>query len=331
MDAIEQARTAVSSTTPARCWVMTDAKPGMENQCLGLAEALGLEPLRKHVFPRAPWSHLPPQLWLRPLAAYTPDSDPLVPPWPDLLIATGRATVAASIAIRRAAAGRCFTVQIQDPGVPLDRFDLVIPPRHDGRRGANVFPTRGALHRVTAQRLHAEGARWGPSLEQLPHPRVAVLIGGSNRAYRLTPARLEGLAAQLATMSRATGAGLMITVSRRSGEGAGALLRGALYGLPAVVWDGGPDNPYFAYLDLADHIVVTADSVSMVSEACSTGKPVYVVELEGSSAKFARFHRGLRDDGVTRPFTGRLETWHYAPLDDTQAAAAELRRRLAGR
>lgn len=310
---------------------MTDAKPGMENQCLGLAEALGLDIVRKHVHPRPPWKYLPPYLWPNALHAFTADSDPLVPPWPDILIATGRVTVAPSIAIRRASRGRTFTIQIQNPAVAFRHFDLVIPPRHDNCTGPNVFPTRGALHRVTAQRLAAEAARLGPTLAHLPHPLVAVLIGGSNKYYRLTPGIVRDLADKLAAMCRDAGAGLAITLSRRSGAEVGAILREKLAHVPAVIWDGGGDNPYFAYLGLADHIVVTADSVSMVSEACSTGKPVYVVDLEGGSPKFQRFHQGLRDDGITREFTGVLENWHYAPLDDTQRAAAEVRRRLAQR
>lgn len=314
-----------------RCWVMTDAKPGMENQCLGLAEALGLEIVRKHIHPRPPWKYLPPPLWLAPLHAFTSESDPIAPPWPEILIATGRVTVAPSIAIRRASRGRTFTIQIQNPGVAFRHFDLVIPPRHDNCSGPNVFPTRGALHRVTPQRLAAEAARFAPGLAHLPRPLVAVLVGGSNKNYRLTTGIVQDLADKLAAMSRATGAGLAVTLSRRSGPEAEAMLRQRLADVPAVIWNGEGDNPYFAYLGLADHIVATADSVSMVSEACSTGKPVYVVELEGGSPKFQRFHQGLRDDGITREFTGILEHWHYPPLDDTERAAAEVRRRLAQR
>ena len=76
-------------------------------------------------------------------------------------------------------------------------------------------------------------------------------------------------------------------------------------------------------------MVVTADSVSMVSEAAATGKPVHVVDLEGGSAKFGRFHQAMREAGITRPFTGVIESWSYAPPDDTARAAAEIRRRLA--
>jgi mitochondrial fission protein ELM1 len=82
-------------------------------------------------------------------------------------------------------------------------------------------------------------------------------------------------------------------------------------------------------LGAADAIIVTADSVSMISEAAATGKPVHIVELDGGSKKFARFHQALRDAGVTRPFAGMLGGWGYAPLDDTARAAAEIRRRFA--
>jgi mitochondrial fission protein ELM1 len=122
---------------------------------------------------------------------------------------------------------------------------------------------------------------------------------------------------------------LAITPSRRTATERLALLRRRLEGLPAFIWDGSGDNPYFAMLGVADAIIVTADSVSMVSEAAATGKPVYIVELEGGSRKFARFHQAMRDAGITRPFAGTIETWRYTPPDDTARAAEEIRRRFA--
>lgn len=110
-----------------------------------------------------------------------------------------------------------------------------------------------------------------------------------------------------------------------------AVLRESLAAAPAYIWDGRGDNPYLAFLAAADFLVVTADSVNMVSEAATTGKPVYVVDLKGGSSKFRRFHEGLRKDGVTRPFAGRLEHWTYAPLNDTARVATDIRRRLLER
>ncbi len=121
----------------------------------------------------------------------------------------------------------------------------------------------------------------------------------------------------------------MVTPSRRTGTANEAILRESLAGLPAEIWDGGGENPYFAYLGLADAIIATGDSVNMVSEAASTGKPVHIVELEGGSPKFTAFHESMRAAGITRPFTGTLESWDYTPPDDTRHAAEEIRRRMA--
>jgi len=314
------------------CWLLTDGKVGMENQCLGLAEALGILPVVKRIRVRFPWRHLTPHLWVAPFAALDPAGDALAPPWPDLLIASGRVTVALSRAIRRASKGRCFTVQIQNPTVGLGDFDLVIAPAHDRLRGANVLETRGGLHRVTPERLADAAAAFAPRLAHLPRPRVAVLVGGNNKAYRFDAEAADRLGRQLADLARETGAGLMVTPSRRTGAESTRILRDRLAGLPAEIWDGGGDNPYYAYLALADAVVATCDSVNMISEACSTGKPVHVVALDGpGSAKFRRFHRSLEADGLTRPFRGRIETWTYPPLDDMTVLADAIRDRLAAR
>ena len=309
-------------------WAMSDGKPGMENQCVGVAEALGVVPTIKRIAPRFPWKHLPPQLWINALDAPGPDGDAVKAPWPDLLIATGRQTVAVALAIKKASRGRTFCVQIQNPTMGRRRFDLLAIPRHDRIRGRNVIETDGALHRVTAAKLAAEAEKFRASLAHLPRPLVAVLIGGSNAIYRMTPEIARTLAANLAQLCTGHGAGLAVTASRRTGAENEKILRDALAGLPAVMWDGTGDNPYFGYLGLADAIVVTADSVSMTTEACSTGKPVYVAALEGGSPKFERFHAGLRERGITRPFEGKLESWSYDPVNDTERVAAEIRLRL---
>jgi uncharacterized protein len=318
--------------TPA-CWVLTDGRTAMRNQCLGLAEAAGLTAELKTVHLRLPWRRLPPFLWLRPFAAPGPGSDPIRPPWPDVLIAGGHAMAPMALAVRRASGGRTFTVQVENPALNPARFDLVVPPAHDGLTGPNVVATRGAMHRITPERLAEAAGDWGPRLAHLSRPRVAVLVGGPNRHYRMTDAVIERLAADLLKVADA-GAGIMVTASRRTPERHVRLLRERLAG-KADVWDGTGENPYLGYLALADHVVVTCDSVLMASEAAATGKPVHVVALEGSGGKFARFHRRLARDGITRPFApgpdGRLATWTYGPLDDAAVVARVLRERLDSR
>ncbi|HUH84064.1 MAG TPA: mitochondrial fission ELM1 family protein [Stellaceae bacterium] len=309
-------------------WAVHDGKVGMANQVIGLAEALGYPFVEKRLAIRGPWRHLTPPLWIQPLAALGPEGDRLAPPWPDVLIAVGRLTTAPALAAKRASGGRIFWVEVQDPRYARREVDLIVAPAHDPATGDNVFPTLGAVHRVTAARLSAGAAALTPRLQALPRPLVTVLLGGANRVYRATEALFATLLDQLAALAEA-GYGLAITPSRRTGPAHEALLRQRLAGYPAYIWDGAGDNPYFGLLGLADAVLVTADSISMVSEAAATGKPVHVIDLEGGSAKFSRFHRALRDAGITRPFTGAIESWRYDPPDDTARAAAEIRRRLA--
>src|SRR5436190_7811848 len=316
--------TAVPNESAPVVWVLHDGKPGMASQALGLAEATGFPFVERQLSVRRPWAWLPPQLWLAPLRAASEGGIRLAPPWPDLVIGCGRHSAMPALAIRRASGGHTFAAQIQDPRVGRREFDLLLVPEHDRLRGPRTVVTRGAIHRVTRARLAAEARRF-PTLAGLPWPILGVLIGGANRSYRLGLDRLAAIADSIAGILRADGGSAIVTPSRRTGAAGIALLRERLAGLPAEIWDGGDNNPYYAYLAIADALLVTADSVSMVSEAAATGKPVHVVELEGGDAKFARFHAGMREAGITRPFAGRIESWSYAPLDDTERAGMLLR------
>ncbi len=306
-------------------WVLTDGTIGMEVQCLGLAEALGLAPVVKRVTLRRPWRWVTPHVRILDRHAIDPAGDDVAPPWPDLIIASGRRSVAPGLLARRAARGRTVLVQIQTPGIGLHAFDLVVVPEHDGVTGRNVVRTVGALHRVTPARLASAAALADPVLKALPRPRVAVVLGGNNRVFRFTPADADRLLAGLKAVTAEEGAGLMVTASRRTDPEIVRRLRDGLAGLPCQFWDGTGDNPYTAFLGLADAVVVTGDSVNMVSEAAATAKPVHVFHLEGGSAKFRRFHDRLSADGVTRPFAGRLERWRYPPLEDTSRVADAVR------
>ncbi|HEY1298904.1 MAG TPA: mitochondrial fission ELM1 family protein [Stellaceae bacterium] len=307
-----------------RVWVLHDGKAGMASQAVGLAEATGFRFCEKRLAIRPPWLWLPPRLWPLPLRAAGKRGAQLVPPWPDLVIGCGRNTAAPALAVRRASAGRTIAAQIQNPEIGRNDFDLLVVPEHDRVSGPRVLVTRGAVHRVTPALLAAERVRF-PALAQMPRPIVSVLIGGSNKAYRLGPGRLGEIAEALAAILRRQGGSVLLTPSRRTGAKGLALLRERLKGLPAEVWDGIGDNPYYAYLALADAFLVTGDSVSMISEAAATGKPVHIFELDGGNAKFARFHESMRAAGITRPFAGQIETWSYPVPDDTSRAGAVVR------
>lgn len=311
------------------CWILTDGKIGMMKQCLGLARALGHDPDIKTIDLRRPWAWLPPTLIPARTGVITIGSTPLEPPWPDLLIASGRKSVAPSQAIRRASGGQTFCVQIQDPGIAVGSFDLVVAPAHDRLRGDNVVTTIGSMQGVDPAALETAWVAFADRVERLPRPLAGVLLGGDNAVYRMTPALGETLAAQLHTLAADQGWGLAITPSRRTPEFVVDAIRSALTGLDVDIWDETDPNPYLGFLAHADSLIVTGDSVNMVSEAAATGKPVHVVHLEGGSKKFDRFHEALAARGITRPFAGALEQWAYDPPDDMAVVVDEIKRRMA--
>jgi mitochondrial fission protein ELM1 len=315
------------------CWVLTDGSVGMDNQGLAVAEAVGLPVLVKHAKRSGPWRFLPTALQLKVppgllLRDLTPESDDLTPPWPKLLISVGRQSVALALAIRVLAGGRTFALHIQNPTVPSRLFDLVAAPAHDGMDEAVALHTLGAPHRVTAARLAAEAGLYAKPVESLPHPRVAVLLGGNSRAFRFDEETARHMGESLKALMAKTGGALLVTPSRRTPPAALAALKTALGPTPMLFWDGTEPNPYFSFLALADTIIATADSVNMVTEAAGTGKPVYVYPLPGHSARIAAFHAAMQAHGATRPYDGTLAAWSYPPVNDTERIAAVVRQRL---
>ncbi|MDE8346681.1 MAG: mitochondrial fission ELM1 family protein [Acidocella sp.] len=296
---------------------------GLRTQALGLAEAAGLEPDLYTLVPRPPWDRLSPAFWAWPRLAV--GEAPFRGPLPPLVMGVGGAGARVAAALR---GPDVRAVAIQHPRMALAKFDLVFAARHDGISGPNVVITRTALHGVTPARLAAAKAVWMPRFAGQARPLVAVLLGGANGRYRFGVAEAKALAASLAEMMRRDHVGLVITPSRRTAPEVVTILRHALGGLGAWIWDGAGDNPYFGMLACADAIIVTADSVSMVSEAVATNVPVYLVRLPGRSARIGAFMQALVNDGRVRDFAGRLALWDTSPVNDTAMAAAMLRRRM---
>ena len=315
---------------PLRIWAVSDGRVGIEAQALGLAEAVArMRPAHitvkrigwKAGLGRLPWRLIPP-------SART--GDPVEAPFPDIWIAAGRATLPLSTRMLEWAQGKTFVVQTQHPRAPLSRFDLVVPPEHDRLEGPNVFPIIGAPNRLSPERLAVELARFEDRLAPLPHPRVAVIVGGKSRAHDLPEAHAAALAGDIARVIAAAGGSVLLSFTRRTPAAARKAMTGALERLPGIIWDGTGDNPYFAFLAAADAILVTEDSTNLATDAAVTGKPLFVLPMSGDSPKLGRFHADLEQRGIARRFRGELAAPPYPPLTETDRAARELLRRYDG-
>lgn len=311
------------------CWIATSGWAGTEKPCLALAHALGFRPVLKHLTLRFPWRFLPESLWFSPLRAYSKSGDSMMPPWPDVIIGSGRYASAALSKITKMRKKQKnpgpFTIQIQDPRLPSDQFDVVIAPYHSQVFGKNVISTHGALHGITHQILEENTLAFQSLLDQIPTPRVAVLIGGKNPYYKMTVPLMYHLGQQLKNLYQQQKIGLMISSSRRTNPLMYKAFKEGLGDTPAYFWEGGDaPNPYLAFLGGADYILVTQDSVSMVTEACATGKPVYTINLAKKRPRLDIFHGILQRKNLTRPFEGALENFNSTPLNDLTMVVGQL-------
>lgn len=301
-------------------WVLSDGKAGDEAPCIGIVGALGVAHERRHVAPRAPYSWLMPRGPIDPREAPGRPGSPLQPPWPDLVVASGRRAVPYLRALKRDSGGRCFTVFLKDPRTGAGAADLIWAPSHDRIRGPNVLTTLTSPHRISPGRLAAARAVPDPRLATLPSPRAAVLVGGNSRHVRFGETDAARLLEALAEFA-GSGASMMITTSRRTPEALTARLASLVAARGGFLWDGTGRNPYAAMLATADAVVVTADSINMVSEALATSAPVLVFGLPSGATRHRAFLAELERLGQVRPFRGRLEAWPREPLDTTPMIA----------
>lgn len=315
-------------------WALLDELAGNRSQVLGVAEALGLPFVEKHIS-YSSLAKLPNMFKGASFMGLTSDSKAaLVEPWPDLVIAAGRRTAPIARAIKGKSQGETKLCQIMYPGNAGEvDFDLIAVPNHDDRpMHKNMMGMCGAPHRITEELLTAEEAKWKEVFADLPRPWIAVIVGGSTKRRFFTP----DMGVELATTARAiaeqSGGSLLVTTSRRTADVADDIMR-TLKGVPkhSFRWGDKGENPYFGYLACADAIIVTGDSVSMCSEVCGTRVPVYIYAPEAlTTDKHARLHLELYDAGYARPLKDTVfEIWSHDPLNPSGQVAEKIRAMLA--
>jgi mitochondrial fission protein ELM1 len=303
--------------------VLEDGRAGTDGQALGLAEALKIS----FDFQSLNLSWLERQLPPLSLANYL--SQKLfgaVENRPAGIIGAGRRASYGLLAASRRWPG-ITTIQIQDPRVDPKHFSYVIAPEHDALIGENVIPTLGGLHRINHARLQ-EAEKWAPQLSQYQRPRVAVLIGGNNKYVRLHPDWVDDVIAKCYALLD-QGMSLWITVSRRTPQALRERLRAA-FPHKSNVWfyAGTGDNPYLGFIGHADYFLVTADSVSMISEALYTDKPVALLRMPGEGKKFTWFYDSLFESGLTHWYDGDWKIKARKQLCETERVAELLRTKL---
>jgi uncharacterized protein len=264
-----------------RVWVLAGHKAGDNAQLMALAGALGWPVEVKRLAYRP--SELATNLLLRvTLAGVAKGREGLAPPWPDLVLTAGRRNEPIARWIKFRSGGITKLVHVGRPWSPPQRFDLVITtPQYFVPEAKNVLTIGMPLHAITPGALEEAAAAWRSRLQHLPRPRIAVLVGGASQPYRFARAEAARLGRMIEQLAGPRGGSLLITTSARTRPDAIAALEEQLRA-PRFVhrWQSGAaENPYRGFLALADEIVVTGDSISMLAEATATGKPVSIFDL----------------------------------------------------
>lgn len=335
---------AMNKSSPL-IWALVDDRAGNTSQVLGVAEALEspftIKNIRYDKFGRIP-------NWIkgRSLIGLTEESKKeICAPWPDVVISIARKMESVAVYIKKQSP-QTKIIHIQRPYLPFYNFDVIAMPEHDLKgtgesrkpksRGnwlacpftkkldTKFVVTPGAPNRITNAKLEEAQKYWEPKFANLPHPRIAVLVGGTNKLNKFTAEHANDLADKVNKLVADSGGGsLMVTTSRRTPPEAIAILKEKLSS-PKFFYDfrDGGENPYVGMLACSDVIIPSGDSVSMCSESCTTGKPVYIYSPQGlTSHKHDVFQQTMFAKNYARPLGSKWENWSYPPLSDSKTIA----------
>jgi hypothetical protein len=304
----------------SKIWVLVDSRVGNSNQALSLADELSTEYETKNIeyncFAILPNSIL--GFWpfhvKRSILSELKNQ-----PLPEIIISSGRRTAAFASYLRKLSGNKLKIIQIMKPDISPDQFALIVLPQHDFfvQTLPNVIRIIGALNSVQKKlpQAEAEFIKNYPDLRNF----IAVVLGGSNRKWNFNVDNAVLLANQLNTMSHNHSMPLFISFSRRTPRHVKELFCNRFL-WPHIIYD--PDkpgaNPYLGLIAKASYIITTADSISMCSEAASTGKPLYIFMPENFYLKKHKFFvQQLFDLEIAKKLekgTTYLENYKYEPL-----------------
>ncbi|MBW2496721.1 MAG: mitochondrial fission ELM1 family protein [Deltaproteobacteria bacterium] len=293
---------AVAPHAP-RVWLVVGEKPGDNAQIDNVARALGWAFVEKRVRTQPRWAIAKPRV--RPSLGHIDRerSDPLEPPWPDLIITAGRRLSSVALWIKRQSGGRTRVVVVGKPRGMLDAFDLILAAAHYVLPGApNVLRYALPLMQVDPRKLEAAAVRWRERLADQPRPLVALFVGGPTGGLRFDPAMARDLVAKASESARAEGGSLAIATSRRTPPGIVEALRrvcpedAQLFEFDAEAGPSG--SAYYGLLSLADRFVATTDSISMMVEVVRLGRPLALYPLDRAKGRCERLLEAI---GILRP------------------------------
>ena len=304
--------------------LLTEGLHGMISQVEGLAKALDLEYFHEKVELNNFWKFIPPKI--TPVKKFVFKNK--IQRDFDIIISCGRKSVIPSIFLKKINNKKIKNIHIQDPKVNFQNFDFIISPEHDDLKGENIISSKGAIHYLTITEIE-EKKNYLSDRVAKEKKIITLILGGPTKYYTYSNQNILNIFSKISKQILNKDYQLIVIPSNRTPIKTIELAK-KFFSKEHLIIDRVDKNAYLSSLGVADYIIVTCDSSSMISEAALTGKPLYVAIIPPSKkdTRFQNFRKLFEKMNIIREFDGKLETWNYEKLDETKRIAYEIKNKL---
>ena len=306
--------------------LLTEGMHGMISQVEGMAKALNTEYSHKIIRLSFPWNLIPPK--------FSPQSEIVLKDKTyliknetlDLVISCGRKSVIPSIIIKKKNP-KIFTIHIQDPKVRFVNFDAIVAPEHDNLIGNNVYNSKGAIHYITESEITEAKSYLTKNINA--DKIVSLILGGPNKYYNFKSDQIINIFNQVKSIFVSEGYKVIVIPSMRTPKEIIDLAIREM-GSCGYVVNKVDKQAYLSAYALANHVIVTCDSTSMISEAATSGKPIFVAHMKAkkNDYRFKRFFELFKKIGITRDLGEKIENWTYNKHNEAQRIALEIKKKI---
>ncbi len=303
--------------------LLTEGMHGMISQAEGLAKALDIDFIHEKIEINKFWKMIPPKL--TPVKSYVFKND--IKKKFDIVISCGRKSVIPSIFLKKLYKKKIINIHIQDPKVSLNNFDFIIAPDHDGLKGKNVLISKGAIHYIRNNELEDNIGYLKSKINK--DKIVSFIVGGPNKYYNYNKTDVNDIFLKLKNNFINNGFQLIFIPSIRTPKYIIDLAKN-YFDENQIIIKEIDKKAYLSSLKLADYIVVTCDSTSMISEAAITGKPIYIAKMPPikRNIRFQKFFELFKSLNIIKDLDDALEYWKYKKLNETDRISSYIKKKL---
>jgi len=298
--------------------LLTQGMHGMISQVEGLAKALDIDFTHHTVELNNFWKVIPPKLTPVSQNVYKKiDHDDY-----DVIISCGRKSVIPSIHLKKISNKKVFNIHIQDPKVDLNNFDFIVAPEHDAIQGQNVINTKGAIHYLTENEINESKDYLNSFIKKDERKIWTLILGGPTKYYDYSTKNMKHIFTMLYKLLKKHDFQLVVIPSMRTPINTIHYAKEFFGDNHTIIMDV-DKKAYLSALAIAENIIVTCDSSSMISEAALTGKPIYIASIlpKKNDKRFQRFRNLFRELNIIRNLGEEVENWNYQKLDETNKVA----------